>query len=92
MAIDQLGPGRSQWTGEEEEKNVGAMKGTGIKSRGSNGEHPQQCRLSRDAYCRMMEALGMETALTDVSASQEAPKLQKGARYWHKGDSAWEKH
>ena len=34
----------------------------------------------------------MEVALTDVFALQEAPKLQKCARYWHKGDSAWDKH
>ena len=34
----------------------------------------------------------MDTPSTDVFASEEAPKLQKCARYWHKGDSAWNKH
>ena len=38
-----------------------------------------------------MEALGMEKPLTDVFTSQEAPKLQKCAKNWHKGDSAWDK-
>ena len=37
----------------------------------------------------MMEDSGMDTASTYVSASKEAPKLQKCARYWQKGDSAW---
>ena len=36
----------------------------------------------------MMEALGMEAPLTDVFASNEALKLRKCERYWHKGDSA----
>ena len=40
----------------------------------------------------MMEAFGMDTPSTDVFASKEAPKLQKYARYWHKGDLAWNKH
>ena len=40
----------------------------------------------------MLEALGMEVPLTVVLAAKEAPKLQKCARYWHKGDSAWDKH
>ena len=34
----------------------------------------------------------MEVPFTDVFASKEAPKLPKWARYWHKGDSAWDKH
>ena len=40
----------------------------------------------------MMEGLGMDTSSTDVFASKEAPKLQNCARYWHKGDSACNKH
>ena len=85
-------PGGSKWTGDEEEKIVRAVKAAGIKSKGSNGEHLQEYGLSREAYQRMMEALGMEVPLTDVFPSKEAPNLQKCARYWHKGDSAWDKH
>ena len=82
-------PGGSQWTGDEEEKIVRAVKAAKIKSKGGDGEHFQEYGLSRDAHCRMMEGLGMGTPLTDVFASKKAPKLQKSARYWHKGDSAW---
>ena len=68
------------------------MKAAGIKSKGGDGEHPEEYGLSRDAYCRVMEGLGMDTASADVFASKEAPKLQRCARYWQKGDSAWNKH
>ena len=50
---------RSQWTGEEVEKIVRAVKAAEIKSKGSNGAHLQGYGLSRDAYCRMIEAFGM---------------------------------
>ena len=40
----------------------------------------------------MMEGFGMDTPSTEVFASKEASKLQKCARYWHKGDWAWNKH
>ena len=81
-------PGGSKWTGEEDGNFVPAVKAAGIKSKGSTEEHLQAFSPSRDAYCRMIEALGMETPLADVFASQEAAKLQNLARYWHKGDSA----
>ena len=68
------------------------MRAAGIKSKGGNGEHLQEYGLSRDAYCRMMESLGMNTPSTDVFGSKEAPKLERCARYWHKGNSAWNKH
>ena len=67
--------GGSQWTGEEGEKIVGVVRAAGIKSKGSDGEHLQEYGLSRDAYCCVMEALIMETRLTDVFASQEAPEV-----------------
>ena len=68
------------------------MKAAAIKSKGGDGEHLQEYGLSRDAYCRTMEGLGMNTPSTDVLPSKQAPRLQKCARYWHKGDSAWNKH
>ena len=68
------------------------MKAAGIKSKGGDGEHHQEYGLSWDAYCHMMEVLGMDTPSTDVFPSKEAPELQKCARYWHKGNSAWNKH
>ena len=70
-------PGGSQWTGEEEEKIVPAVKAAGIKSKGGDGEQLQEYGLSQDAYCRMIEALGMNIPPTDVFASKEAPKLRK---------------
>ena len=85
-------PHGSQWTGDEEEKIVRAVKATGIKSNGSDAEHLQKYDLSREAYQRTMEAFGMQIPLTAVFASNEAPALQKCARYWHKGDTAWDKH
>ena len=81
-------PGESQWTGDDEEKIARAVNAAGIKSKVGDGEHLQEYGLYRDAYCHMMEGLGMDTPSTDVLASKEAPKLQKWARYWHKGDSA----
>ena len=85
-------PGGSEWTAEEEEKIVCAVKSAGIKSKDGDEEHLQEYGLSRDDHCRMMEALGMGTQSTDVFASKEVPKLQKCVMYWHKGDSAWNKH
>ena len=85
-------PGGSQWTGDEEEKIVCAVKAAGMKSKGGDGEHLQEYGLSGDAYCRIMEGLGIDKPSTDVFASKEAPKLQKCARYWHKGDSSCNKH
>ena len=82
--------GASHSTGEEEEKFVLAVKVAGVKSRGSIGEHFQEYGLSWDAYCQMMEALGMETPLPDVVPWKEAPKLQKCATYWQIGDSTWD--
>ena len=85
-------PGGSQCTGDEKEKIVRAVKAAGMKSKGGHGEHLQEYGLSRDAYCRMMEGLGMDTPSTDILASKEAPKLQKCAKYWHKGAWACNKH
>ena len=68
------------------------MKAAGIESKGGDGEHLQEYGLSRDAYCRMMEGLVLDTPSTDVFAPKEAPKLQRCARNWHKGDLAWNKH
>ena len=84
-------PGGSQCTGDAEEKIVCAVKARGIKSKGGDGEHLQEYGLSRDAFCRIMEGLGMNTPSTDVFAAKEAPKLQRCPTYWHKGDSAWNK-
>ena len=76
-------PGGSQWTGDEEVRFVRAGKVAGIKSKRGDGEHFQEYGLSRKAYCCKIEGLGMDTLLTDVFASKEAPKLQKCARYGH---------
>ena len=88
----QYARGGSQWTREEEQIIVCVVRAAGIQSKGSKREHLQNYGPFRDAYDRMMEAFGMETLLTDVFGSQEALKLQKCARYWHKGHSTWDKH
>ena len=82
----------SQWTGDEEEKIVRAVKAAEIKSKGSNEEHLQAYGSSCDPYQRVAQALDMEIPLTDVFASQGVPKFQKCARYWHKEDSAWDEY
>ena len=74
-------PGGSQCTRDEEEKIVRAVKAAGIESEGGDREHLQEYGLSRDAYCRMMEGLVLDTPSTDVFAPKEAPKLQRCARY-----------
>ena len=84
--------GGSEWSGDEADKIVRAVKAAGIKSKGGDGEHLQEYGLSRDAFCCMRKGLGMDTTSTVLSASEEAPELQKCARYWHKGDSAWKEH
>ena len=90
--LTHYAPGGSQRTGDEEEKILRAVKAAGTKSKGGNGEHLQEYGPSQDAYCCMSEGLAMDTPSTDSFASKEAPKLQKSVRYWHKGDSAWNKH
>ena len=83
LVATHYAPGGFQWTGDEEEKIVGAVKAAGIKSKGGDGEHLQEYGLPQDAYCCMMEGLGMETPWTDVFSSKEAPKLQTCARHTH---------
>ena len=90
--LTHCAPGGSQWTGNEEKKYGPAVKAGGVRLKGGDGEHLQEYRISRDAYCRMIEDLGMDTLSTDVSALKEAPRLQKCARYWHRGDSACNEH
>ena len=43
--------GGSQWTREDEQKIVRAVKPARMKTKGSNGGHLQEYGLSRDAYC-----------------------------------------
>ena len=85
-------PTGSQRTGDEEEKNIGAVKAPRIKSKGGDRKHLQEYGLSRDAYCCMMKGLGTDTPTTDVPASEESSRLQECSRYGHKGDSAWNGH
>ena len=42
--------GGSQWTGDDEDKLLRAVKAAGIKSKGSDGEHLQEYGLSREDY------------------------------------------
>ena len=46
--------GGSQWTGDEEQKFVLAVKAAGIECKSGDGEHLQEYGLSRETYQRMM--------------------------------------
>ena len=70
-------PGGSQWTGDEEDQIDRAVKAAGFESNGGDGEHLQEYGPSQDAYCRMMEGLGMDTSSTDVFASKKGSQVAK---------------
>ena len=70
MLSTHYAPGGSQWTGDDEEKLVCAVKAAGIMSKGGDGEHLREHGLSRDAYCCMVEGLIMDTPSTDFLASK----------------------
>ena len=63
--LTHYAPDGSQWTGDDEEKIVRAVKAAGIEFKGSDGEHLREYGLSREVYQRMMEALGMEVPSTN---------------------------
>ena len=85
-------PGLSQWTGDEEERIVRAVKTVSTKFNGDRGGHLMEYGMAPQVYDRMVQQLGGEKPETDVFASRDAPQLRKCTRHWHKGDSAWSKH
>ena len=85
-------PGLSQWTGDEEERIVGAVKTVSTKFNGDRGGHLMEYGMAPQVYNRMVQQLGGEKPETDVFGSREAPQLRKCTRHWHKGGSAWSKH
>ena len=85
-------PGLSQWTGDEEERIVRAVKTTSTKFNGDRGGHLMEYGMAPQVYNRMVQQLGGEKPETDVFASRDALQLRKCTRHWHKGDSAWSKH
>ena len=85
-------PGLSQWTGDEEERIVRAVKTVSTKFNWDRGSHLMEYVMAPQVYDRMVQQLGGEKPETDVFASRDAPQLRKCMRHWHKGDSAWSKH
>ena len=85
-------PGLSQWTGDEEERIVRAVKTMSTKFNGDRGAHLMEYGMAPQVYNRMVQQLGGEKPKTDVFASRDARQLRKCMRHWHKGYSAWSKH
>ena len=85
-------PGLSQWTRDEEERILWAVKTVSTKFNGDLGGHLMEYGMAPQVYNRMVQQLGGEKPETDVFASRDAPQLRKCTRHWHKGDSAWSKH
>ena len=84
--------GLSQWTGDEEETIVRAVKTVNTKFNGDRGGHLMEYGMAPQVYNRMVQQLGGEKPETDVVASQDAPQLRKCTRHWHTRESAWSKH
>ena len=78
-------PGLSQWTGDEEERIVRAVKTVSTKFNGDRGGHLMEYGMAPQVYNRMVQQLGGEKPDTDVFASRDAPQLRKCTRHWHKG-------
>ena len=85
-------PGLSQWTGDDEERIVRAVKTVSTKFNGDRGGHLMENGMAPQVYNRMVQQLGGEKPETDVFASRGAPLLRKCTRHGHKGDSTWSKH
>ena len=85
-------PGLSQWTGDEEERIVRAVKTVSTKFNGDRGGHLMEYGMAPPVYDRIVQQLGGEKPETDVFASRDAPQLRRCTRHWHMGDSAWSKH
>ena len=85
-------PGLSEWTGDDEERIVRAVKTASTKFHGDRGGHLMEYGMGPQLYNRMAQHLRGEKPETDVFALRDAPQLRKCTRHWHKGDSAWSKH
>ena len=85
-------PGLSQWTRDEEEIIVRAVKTVRTNFNGDRGGHLMEYGMAPQVYNRMVQQLGGKKPETDVFASPDALQLGKCTGHWHKGDSAWSKH
>ena len=85
-------PDISQWTGDEEERIVRAVKTVSTKFNGDRGGHLLEYGMAPQVYNLMGQQPGGEKPETDVFASWDAAQLRKCTRHWHKGDSVWSKH
>ena len=84
-------PGLSQWTGDEEERILRAVKTVSTKFNRDRGGHLMVYGMAPEVYNRMVQQLGGKEPETDVFASRDAPQLRRCTRHWHKGDCAWSK-
>ena len=64
-------PGLSQWTGDEEERIVRAVKTVSAKFNGDHGGHLMEYGMAPQVYNRMVQQLGGEKPETDVFASRD---------------------
>ena len=85
-------PGLSQWTRDEEERIMRAVKTVSTKFNGDRGGDLMEYGMAPQVYNRMVQQLGGKNSETDVFASRDAPQLKKCTRLWHKGVSPWSKH
>ena len=66
-------PGLSQWTGDEEERIVRAVRTVSTKFNWDRGGHLMEYGMAPQVYNRIVQQLGGKKAETDVSASRHAP-------------------
>ena len=62
-------PGLFQWTGDEEERIVRAVKTVSTKFNGDRGNHLMEYGMAPQVYSRMVQQLGGEKPETGVFAS-----------------------
>ena len=70
-------PGFSQWTGDEEEIIVRAVKTVSTKFNADRGGYLMESGMAPQVYNRMVAQLGGENPETDVFASADAPQAQE---------------
>ena len=77
LATDHA-PGLSQWTGDEEERILQAVKTVSTKFNGDRGGHLMEHGMAPAVYNRMVQQFAGAKPETDVFASWDAPQLRRG--------------
>ena len=68
--------GLSEWTGDEGERIVRAVKTVSTKFNGNRGGHLMEYGMAPQVYNRMVQQLGGEKPETNVFPSRDAPQLR----------------